>query len=73
MAGLVNLEGYEEQVVNICPHDTQGEVIEISGLEIQLPAVPSDAEILFAGLPMNQQYWRRTEMPKELSSIRSMD
>ncbi len=73
MAGLVNLEGYEEQVVNICPHDTQGEVIEISGLEIQLPAVPSDAEILFAGLPKNQQYWRRTEMPKELSSIRSMD
>ena len=73
MAGLVNLEGYEEQVVNICPHDTQGEVIEISGLEIQLPAVPSDAEILFAGLPKDQQYWRRTEMPKELSSIRSMD
>lgn len=73
MAGLVNLEGYEEQVVNICPHDTQGEVIEISGLEIQLPAVPRDAEILFAGLPKDQQYWRRTEMPKELSSIRSMD
>lgn len=73
MAGLVTLEGYEEQVVNICPHDTKGEVIEISGLEIQLPALPSDDEILFAGLPKDQQYWRRTEMPKELSSIRSMD
>lgn len=73
MAGLVNLEGYEDEVVNICPHDTKGEVIEISGLEIQLPALPSDDEILFAGLPKDQQYWRRTEMPKELSSIRSMD
>lgn len=73
MAGLVTIEGYDEEVVNICPQGTSGEVIEISGLDIQLPALPSDDEILFAGLPADQQYWRRTEMPKELSSIRSMD
>ena len=73
MAGLVKIKGYDEEVVNICPHGTQGEVIELSGLYIQLPAIPSDDEILFAGLPKSEQYWRRTEMPKELSSIRSMD
>ena len=73
MAGLVKIEGYDEEVVNICTHGTSGEVIELSGLYIQLPAVPSDDEILFAGLPTDQQYWRRTEMPKELSSVRSMD
>ena len=73
MAGLVKIKGYDEEVVNICPHGTQGEVIELSGLYIQLPAIPSDDEILFAGLPESEQYWRRTEMPKELSSIRSMD
>ena len=73
MAGLVKIKGYDEEVVNICSQGTQGEVIELSGLYIQLPAIPSDDEILFAGLPKSEQYWRRTEMPKELSSIRSMD
>jgi len=73
MAGLVKIKGYDEEVVNICSQGTQGEVIELSGLYIQLPAIPSDDEILFAGLPEGEQYWRRTEMPKELSSIRSMD
>jgi len=73
MAGLVNIEGIEEQVVNICPKGTQGEVIEISGLYIQLPEVPNETDILFSNLPKEDQYWRRIEPPKELIKVRSMD
>ena len=73
MAGLVDIEDYEDPVVNVCPNDTSGEVIDISGLCIQLPKVPSDKEILFHGLPKEEQYWRREPMPKDLLSIRSMD
>lgn len=73
MAGLIKHKDYEEEVVNICPNGTQGEVIEISGVYIQLPELPEDSEILFNGLPESDQYWRRTPMPKELDSIRSMD
>ena len=73
MAGLVDIEDYEDPVVNICPHGTSGEVIDISGLLIQLPKVPSKKEILFHDSPKKEQYWRRTEMPTDLKSIRSMD
>lgn len=40
MAGLVNIEGVDEPVVNICPQGTSGEVINISDVYLQLPAVP---------------------------------
>jgi hypothetical protein len=73
MAGVVDIEEYEDPVVNICPHGTSGEVIDISGLLIQLPKVPSKKEILFHDSPKKEQYWRRTEMPTDLKSIRSMD
>lgn len=73
MAGLVEIEDYEDPVVNVCPNDTSGEVIDISGLCIQLPQVPSNKEILFHELPKEEQYWRREPMPKDLLSIRSMD
>lgn len=73
MAGVVDIEDYEDPVVNICPHGTSGEVIDISGLLIQLPKVPSKKEILFHDSPKKEQYWRRTEMPTDLKSIRSMD
>lgn len=73
MAGLVDIEDYEDPVVNVCPNDTSGEVIDISGLCIQLPKVPSDKEILFNEFPKEEQYWRREPMPKDLLSIRSMD
>ena len=37
MAGLKQVKEYDEYVVNICPNDTEGEVIEIGGINIQLP------------------------------------
>jgi len=73
MAGLVNIEGVDEPVVNICPQGTGGEVINISDVYVQLPAVPAKKEILFNNLKKEEQYWRRIEPPVDLMKIRSMD
>ena len=73
MAGLKEIEGFEEQVINICPNNTMGEVIELEGLYIQLPKKPDDKEILFSDLPQSEQYWKRQEVPEALERIRSMD
>lgn len=40
MAGLVDIEDYEDEVVNVCQNGTSGEIIEISDLAIQLPKLP---------------------------------
>ena len=71
MAGLVVKD--KEVVINICQNGTQGEVIEISNLSIQLPKQPAKKDILFYDLPKKNQYWKRSELPRELSQIRSMD
>ena len=73
MAGLKDIEGYGEKVINICPKDTAGEIIEIADLFIQLPAIPPKKEILYHDLPKEEQRWQRQEMPTELSRIGSMD
>ena len=73
MAGLVNIEGIDEPVVNICLQGTGGEVINISDVYVQLPAVPAKKEILFNNLKKEEQYWRRIEPPVDLMKIRSMD
>ena len=73
MAGLVNIEGIDEPVVNICPQGTGGDVINISDVYVQLPAVPEKKEILFSDLKKEEQYWRRIEPPVDLMKIRSMD
>lgn len=70
MAGLLEIE--DEIVVNICPDSTQGEVIELSGLLVQLPAAP-EKDILFASLPKKDQRWRRLELPEELRKVASME
>ena len=70
MAGLLEIE--DEIVVNICPDSTQGEVIELSGLLVQLPAIP-EKDILFASLPKKDQRWRRLELPEELRKVASME
>lgn len=70
MAGLLEIE--DEIVVNICPDSTQGEVIELSGLLVQLPAV-LEKDILFASLPKKDQRWRRLELPEELRKVASME
>lgn len=54
--------------VKICPKGTEGEIINLGGLRIQLPEVPVDkSEILFSDLPKSEQYWRRQPPPKGLS------
>jgi len=73
MAGLKKVKGYDEYVVNICPNDTDGEVIEIGGLNIQLPKAPKDEYILNNERPVHLQMWRRLPVPEELRRIRSMD
>ena len=57
MAGLKKVEGYDEYIVSICPNDTQGEVITIGGVDIQLPKVPQKKEILFNDRECNMQMW----------------
>lgn len=66
------IEGYTAEVINICPHDSEGEIIEIADLQIQLPEVPKEG-ILFSELPKEDQRWIRIDPPKELLRIRSMD
>lgn len=73
MAGLKQIKDYEEYVVNICPNNTDGEVIEIGGINIQLPKLPPKKEILFNGRRQSLQMWKRIPVPEELQRIRSMD
>ena len=73
MAGLKKVEGYDEYIVSICPNDTQGEVITIGGVDIQLPKVPQKKEILFNDRECNMQMWEILPVPAELQRIRSMD
>jgi hypothetical protein len=73
MAGLRQIKGYEEEVINICPNDTSGVIEDIGELYIQLPSQPKDSEILFFDKPKEQQMWKRLPVPKELYKIRSMD
>jgi hypothetical protein len=73
MAGLKKIEGYEDSVVNICLNDTEGEVIEVYGIHIQLPKKPKKKEILFSDNKKADQRWQRISMPEDLNKIRSMD
>ena len=73
MAGLKQIDGYEEEIINICPNDSMGAIIELEGLYIQLPVQPDDAEILFSDLPRSEQHWVRQDVPQALKGIRSMD
>ena len=73
MAGLKDIKSYEEKVINICPEDTEGEIVEISSLAIQLPKVPLKKDILYHDKPKEKQYWVREDMPTELSRIGNMD
>ena len=70
---LVDVEGYDQQGIVICPNGTQGEVVEIGDLLIVLPSTPEPDQIANHGLPQEDQYWRRQELPEELLRVRSMD
>jgi hypothetical protein len=70
---LTKLKGYENEAVGICPNGTMGEVVEIGGLLIVLPKAPKIKNILFHDLSVEDQRWRKSDLPSELSRIRSMD
>lgn len=70
---LVDVKGYEGKGISICPNGTLGDHIEIGGLLIVLPKAPKVKDILYYSLPIADQRWRRSDLPKELSRIRSMD
>ncbi|MDG1949217.1 MAG: hypothetical protein P8J32_00130 [bacterium] len=71
MSGLTTIEGYDEEVIAICPNDTAGEVLNIGGLFIGLPKTPK--KLPGEGVEADMQVWHRVSMPEELSRIRSMD
>ena len=73
MNSLVNIEEYDDLAISICPNGTQGEVVELGGLVIVLPAQPPKKKIAGYGKSNDLQMWERTPMPEELSRIRSMD
>ena len=73
MSVLINIEGYEDPAVSICPNGSKGESIELGGLLIALPAQPPKKEIAGYGRPDHMQLWERVSMPEELSRIKSMD
>ena len=64
MAGLKQVKGYDEYVVNICPNDSDGEVTEIGGLI--LTSKLRDEEILNYGRELHLQMWQRLPVPEEL-------
>ena len=59
MSGLKEIKGYSDFVVNICPDNTAGDIIDISGISIQLPEKPDNSEVLFSSLPVENQCWKR--------------
>lgn len=73
MAGLKRIEGYDEEVINICPNDTDGEILEVGDLYIQLPKTPKKKDILNHEKSKSMQMWQRLDVPEELQRIRSMD
>ena len=73
MNSLVNIDEYDDLAISICPNGTQGEVLELGGLVIVLPAQPPKKQIQGYKDPVHMQMWKRSPMPEELSRIRSMD
>ena len=68
MAGLKVID--KQEVINICPNNSDGPIIEIESLSIQLPKPEG---FLFSDLPKERQMWKRQEIPRELAQINSMD
>jgi hypothetical protein len=71
MAGLKVVD--KETIINICPDNTAGDIIELSDLLVQLPKQPEKKDILFSDMKKADQSWRRIELPKDLLAIKSMD
>jgi hypothetical protein len=50
-----------------------GEIIDIQGLEIQLPKKPPKKKILYSDKKKKEQRWIRSEMPKQLNRENASD
>lgn len=58
----------EEDAVLIDPKGSKGEIIILDNLKIQLPVPPKNKkDILFSDLPIEEQYWKRLDVPKGLT------
>ena len=73
MDRLLQIKGYDDHAVCLCPNGTVGEIVELGGLVIVLPKAPEKNKILFHELPRSDQKWVRQPVPSELARIRSMD
>ena len=73
MINSIEIKGYDDFIVNLCPDGTAGEVNLLADIYIQFPKQPSSDLILFSNLPKEEQYWKRIEPPTDLTKIRSMD
>ena len=64
--------GYNEQygVVVISKSGQIGQIIEISGLKIALPAAPE--KCFSRDTKQSEQYWERQEIPRDLAKIQSI-
>lgn len=57
----------ENDSICICPFGTKGETIILDGLKITLPKKPKNTDIANHRKPKEQQFWVRTELPKNLT------
>lgn len=58
----------EQDAIVIDPKGSRGEIIELQGLQVQLPHPPRDRKLIrYSELPKKEQYWRREELPKGLT------
>lgn len=54
----------DDGAVIIDPKSTEGEIINLQGLDIVLPKVPENTkEILYYDLPIEEQFWKRPTLP----------
>lgn len=63
-----NWHNKETDGVNICPFSTKGKTILLQDLHITLPKEPIDkTEILFHSVSKENQYWRRQDVPPNIT------
>ncbi len=62
-----------DEVIRLDSGGEVGEIISLHGLDIALPKKPKKSEILFHNKSKPMQMWQRTDVPPELSRVRSMD
>lgn len=58
----------EKDAVKICPFGSSGSLVCLEDLNVILPKTPrSKKDILFSDLPKKEQYWRRPEIPDQIT------